>query len=257
MNPDLCWRVEAACLAAFPATQEQTLAGWHLRRSGGSTRRTNSANPGRNAGPAIAVLATARVFYARHDQPVIVRVPDIVPTLDAELDAAGFGPAEAPTATLYAERLDTSPRAASGIVVGSDRPGIAWLTARAALSGASATDEAVFAAMAEALAGPVRFVGIAEGTHLVAIAYGAIRGGLLVIESVATAPSARRRGHGRTLVAALSAWGATMGASGACLQVVRDNAPARALYHDLGFVRMLYGCHYRRPPPSDEPGSPA
>jgi hypothetical protein len=42
------------------------------------------------------------------------------------------------------------------------------------------------------------------------------------------------------------AWARGEGATGACLQVVAGNGPARALYVGLGFTRNLYGYRYRR-----------
>ena len=44
------------------------------------------------------------------------------------------------------------------------------------------------------------------------------------------------------------AWGRARGAAQACLQVVDDNRPARALYAGLGFDRELARYHYRRAP---------
>uniref|UniRef100_UPI0025847FB7 GNAT family N-acetyltransferase, cg3035/Rv0428c family n=1 Tax=uncultured Sphingomonas sp. TaxID=158754 RepID=UPI0025847FB7 len=41
----LCWRVERACAAAWPARTTDVLHGWAVARSGGGTRRINSASP--------------------------------------------------------------------------------------------------------------------------------------------------------------------------------------------------------------------
>ena len=57
-----------------------------------------------------------------------------------------------------------------------------------------------------------------------------------------------KRGMGVRTVGALLDWGREMGAEAACLQVVDDNRPARALYERLGFTRDLYHYHYRHAP---------
>jgi GNAT superfamily N-acetyltransferase len=54
--------------------------------------------------------------------------------------------------------------------------------------------------------------------------------------SIEVRPDARRRGLGLAVMDALLGWGAEQGATTAYLQVLADNAPARALYAGLGFV---------------------
>jgi ribosomal protein S18 acetylase RimI-like enzyme len=64
-----------------------------------------------------------------------------------------------------------------------------------------------------------------------------------------TDPAFRRQGLARKAVLAVLAWAySRCGATGACLSVVADNAPAVALYEALGFSREVYRYHYRRQP---------
>ena len=49
-------------------------------------------------------------------------------------------------------------------------------------------------------------------------------------------PEHRRQGLGSTIMAALAAWGAELGATTAYLQVLGDNEPALALYASMGFT---------------------
>jgi len=242
-HPDLCWRVEQACLEAWPAAQTIDVNGWLARLSGGPTRRTNSVNPQRHGPrdptPSLPALAE---LYSAAGQPLIFRVPTIAEAMDAALDRLGFGPPEAETMTLLAGLTDTA--AAAEL---NDRPDTDWLEARARLSGEDAEASAVFRAMIANLAAPARFAATRSGDGITSIAYGAIRQGLLVIETVATDPAARRRGLARRTVGALMHWGMQSGADGACLQVVADNDAAVKLYRSLGFDRELYRYHYRRP----------
>ena len=49
---------------------------------------------------------------------------------------------------------------------------------------------------------------------------------------------------------ALAAWGRDRGATGVCLQVAADNAPAIPLYRSMGLASELYRYHYRRASPA-------
>jgi ribosomal protein S18 acetylase RimI-like enzyme len=62
--------------------------------------------------------------------------------------------------------------------------------------------------------------------------------------SVATAAHYRRRGVGTEIVRSLAEWAAQHGATQLYLQVMKNNAPALALYEKLGFSH-LYSYHYR------------
>jgi ribosomal protein S18 acetylase RimI-like enzyme len=92
---------------------------------------------------------------------------------------------------------------------------------------------------------PKAFASLRIDGRIVAKAYGAIHDGLLVLESVATDPDYRQSGYSRKVVSALMSWAKNQGAPPACLQVISDNTPARALYASVGFDRELYHYHYR------------
>ncbi|GCD91050.1 GNAT family N-acetyltransferase [Nocardioides sp. LS1] len=65
--------------------------------------------------------------------------------------------------------------------------------------------------------------------------------------SIEVAESARRRGLGLQVMAALLEWGAERGARTAYLQVLGDNAPALSLYAGMGFVTH-HAYRYLAPP---------
>lgn len=245
MNIDLAWRVEAACREAWPAEREIILDGWLVRVSGGPTRRTNSVNPLPGARADVGtILDAARDIYAGLGQPLIFRVPEIAEGLDAALDTHGFGPGEAETVTLHAMLADCRDD-----VMGHARAGALdadWLAARARLIGWDEAAMRVYRPMLDRIAGPVAFASVRSGGEIVAVAYGAIAHGLLVIESVVTDARFRGAGFGRHVVAALLDWARGQGIGAACLQVMADNAPARALYRGLGFTNLLYRYQYRR-----------
>jgi [ribosomal protein S18]-alanine N-acetyltransferase len=58
------------------------------------------------------------------------------------------------------------------------------------------------------------------------------------ILTIGVAPSARRRGLGRTLIANLAKRGRSRGARRMLLEVAADNLPAIALYNSVGFTLL-------------------
>ncbi len=73
------------------------------------------------------------------------------------------------------------------------------------------------------------------GRELVGIGRGVVTGRWLGLSAVEVVPAYRRRGLARAVLAALGAWGADLGATGAYLQVAADNDGAIRLYDRLGF----------------------
>lgn len=242
---ELNWRVERACREAWPAASEQVVDGWLLRRSGGRIRRTNSVNPlpGGRAEP-MAVLAAAEAFYAGHGQQPLFRVPEIAGEMEAILDSHGYG-REGRTIHLFAD-IDGLEGQADPQVAVRPAPGEDWFQARFRMSGYDEVERRVFREMTGLIAGDRAFVSLEQAGSVVAIAFGVIRDGLLVLEAVETDGNFRQQGLGRRTVGSLVGWARRAGAEAACLQVVADNTPARALYASLGFRRELYGYHYRR-----------
>ena len=245
-DADLAWAVEEACLNARPARNAIHLGGWTLRASGGPTRRTNSLNPlaGRREAPE-AVIAAAEAIYRGLGRPLIVRVPDLVPEMDAHLDTLGYR-REGETCTLLSDLSGQGRAEPDGLVLAPD-PDEAWFTAQGACEDVVSEEAArAYRASLACLILPRVFVRLVRGVDSVAVGYGVLDRGLFVLESVATHPAHRRAGHARTLLGGLLAEGRRMGARAACLQVVAANAPARALYAGLGFTRDLHGYRYRR-----------
>jgi len=244
---DLNWRVEQACREGWPAAMEAVTDGWLLRRSGGRIRRTNSANPLRiQRGAPDKAIDAAEAFYVGYGQTPLFRVPDIAGELEATLDKRGYQ-AEGGTIHLYSG-IDDMPDISDGDITVSPTPGEDWLAARFRMEAYDEADRRVFREMTGLISGDRAFVSCERDNEIAALAYGVIRDGLLVVESVETDARFRQQGLGRKTVGGLIDWARRAGASAACLQVVADNKPARALYASLGFSRELYRYHYRRKP---------
>ncbi|MGX5841363.1 GNAT family N-acetyltransferase [Mesorhizobium sp. ArgA1] len=244
-DDDLNWRSEQACREAWPAAVETVADGWLLRRSGGRTRRSNSVNPlrGKRGAPE-RVLNVAEAFYAGHGQTPLFRVADIAAEMDALLERHGYA-FEGGTIHLYGA-IDELADISDEHVTVSPTPDEDWFSARFRMGAYDDTDRRVFREMPGLVVGDKAFVSCEHYSEIVALAYGGIRDGLLVVESVETDTRFRQQGLGRRTVGSLIGWARRAGVSAACLQVVADNTPGRALYASLGFSRELYRYHYRR-----------
>lgn len=245
---DQAWDAEQACLNAWPAARTVFVGDWMVRASGGPIRRTNSANPLRGGRDPARDLGEVRSVFDRLGQPCIFRVPTLVGNIHEALDAAGFLAPEAETCTLLAELARQAPMASPDVTLAA-RPCDAWLAARAEFNDADEAVSRVYREMLATIAGPTVFAmtRAADG-QVTSIAYGAVSRGMIVIESVATRPSARRQGHGRRVVSAILSWAASRGVAHASLQVVAANTPAIELYRSIGFTTELYRYVYRRLP---------
>ena len=69
--------------------------------------------------------------------------------------------------------------------------------------------------------------------------------GWAYLADLTVAPTHRRRGLARIMMAATTEWAAERGASAMALQVLADNEPAQALYAGLGFERHHAYRYYR------------
>ena len=245
---ELAWQAEEACHNAWPALHQVWCGDWMLRISGGFGRRVNSANPlNAAAGLADETLAACQTVYRGQGQPVIFRVPTLLdPTVDARLDDLGYT-AEGETITLHADigAVDTMLDEAVEVL---SYPSDDWLAAMKLAQERDDDAQDFFTRIVRSLMIPAGFAGLRVDDDLVALAFGALHGDLLGVESVITSEAHRGKGYARQLLNALFAWAAAAGARGVCLQVEAPNAPAIALYKGLGLTTELYRYHYRREP---------
>ncbi len=246
----LAWRIEEACLNAWPALRSVLYGGWVLRFSGGLTRRANSANAvSRVLADSGPFFADVEALYRHHRQPAIYRLTSLIrDNIDGQLAARGYSD-EGSSCVLY-RHLDSAPGPFDPAVRLQPRPTREWLAAMAALQCHNKGEATLYRRIVGAVAVPAAFAVLVEGDRcgVAALAYGAIHRQILCYVSLVTDPQQRRRGHARRVVETLAAWGAEHGAHAACLEVEAGNAPALALYDRLGF-RELYRYHYRRQPP--------
>ncbi len=243
---DLAWRIEETCLRAWPAVREERVGAWLLRFADGLTRRSNSANPCRPKIDDVAAgIAACEQRYRAGGQPPIFRIPSIVARdVDAHLERLGYG-AEGETLTFHGTAAPARPDPAVEI---ASKPAEAWTQAMSRLQSRAPREAALYARLVNAITIPAGFATLRVDGTVAALAYAAVHDRLLCFESVITAAALRGRGYARRVLGSLIAWGAAQGAREICLQVEAHNAPAQALYRELGAGKEIYRYHYRRAP---------
>jgi ribosomal protein S18 acetylase RimI-like enzyme len=259
-RPSVRMRVSAeqACRlsnASWPARHVEPLGDWLLRASGGFSARANSVMAVGDPGvPFAEALQQVTEFYARHRLPPWAQVVVGSPTGSAFIDAGWVTarPGEADTQFQLASVAQLA-RTVHDLLP-TQRPAVTL--APSPTSGWLANDPRALAHPEDAAAvleGPehVGFVTVLDEGVVVAKGRVAGEGDWAGITDVWVSPGHRRRGLGLVVMHAMVEWAAERGASTAYLQTRADNAPALALYAQLGF-RTHHTYRYLAAP---EPGA--
>jgi len=244
-------RVEDAGINASAPTQQLWMDGWLVRYSPGKAKRARCVN-------AVALgtqtlgdkLAACERLYREHQLPLVVRItPFTQPEhLDAHLEAQGWEVFDDSRVMVHPDLSSlnawTQPAGLRVILAHPDE----YAQVVGALRGSSPEQCDAHAQRMKTSPVPYRGVVWRRGDEVVACGQYAREGSLVGLYDVFTAPKARGQGLARKLCASLLIQARAEGAQAAYLQVETGNAPARAVYHRLGFSDA-YGYHYRSPEP--------
>ena len=229
---------------AWPARQTLFVGGWVLRLSDGLTKRANSANALCPAAPFPEVMRVAEEIYARHGLPTIFRLSPLAGAeADRTLEDAGYRIID--PSLVLTTAISEAPVTADVRI--SAAPTKAWLEGFAAANAIPPDRRPLHDRIVGAIALPTGFATLYDDGRAIGFGIGVYDRGMVGLFDIIVAPAARRRGAGTELTRALLNWGRSMGARQAYLQVIGDNAPARALYGKLGFGEA-YRYHYRIAP---------
>lgn len=223
-------RLEETAARGWPAPETEWLGRWLLRAGEGWTRRANSVlalgEPDRPLDAALAAVGrwyTARGLRASFSVPLPTQQP-----LDDELAARSWT-IDMDTAVLTTDLASATPAGGTGVRL-ADRPPPGWAAVYRGGTALPSVAERILTAPSV-----VTFASITHRDRIVATGRGVVTDGWLGIAAVEVLPDHRRRGLARKITSALRAWGTLHGATRCYLQVMSSNAPALALYADLGF----------------------
>jgi ribosomal protein S18 acetylase RimI-like enzyme len=246
--------VEDVAGRAVPATEVLDINGWLARRSPGlATKRANSVLA-RTHGGGVDLegkLSAVESFYGEFAVPARYQITPVSRprALEALLLARGYT-TESPTAvrTCALRALVGAPMAPG---VSSDITSVPtetwWATWQSSLG-----LDSIRATAVSALFGRVQqrtaFVTVIMDDMPAGVALGILEDRWLGIFNMTTLPALRRRGAGRTALAALARWGQQHSATTGYLQVDLHNQPAARLYRDAGFIDSYRYAYLSRDP---------
>lgn len=247
LDPDrrLDLRIEEASLNAWPALSQVLFDGWIVRSAHGFTRRANSVTPLAEVGHRSLAerIRWCENHYARLGLPALFRLPGCcdVQALEWALLDRGYE-VEEPSVVLAAE-LPADDRTPAAVRFTDREP---WLATCAALTAEPEDARRLHDLLLRGIPGDCLYALVQEDGRAVACGLGVVEDDLLGLFDIVTARDARRRGHGRTLLAGLHARGRRAGALRAYLQMHADNAPAAALYEAFGYTERYRYVYLRK-----------
>jgi len=250
MRRELIWHLELLAAAAWPAAEVKSLDGWLLRFNDGVTRRANSVWPN-EAGEELPLdqkLAAVEDFYRGRGLPARYQICPAARPADLDALLARHN---------YRQDAHTSVQVAPVGVVREQTgswPGLEvaiaerltedWFTTYCLADGIPEREQGPRRGILERIKDCVGFATARLRTETIAVGLGVCAGGWLGLFCMGTRPEFRRRGTALALLQALANWGGQRGAHDVYLQVMDNNAPARALYARAG-LQTLYSYHYR------------
>ncbi|GAA4856609.1 GNAT family N-acetyltransferase [Saccharopolyspora cebuensis] len=231
---------------SWRARSEVAVDGWLVRRSSGVTQRANSVLP--VSAPADLAAAITRVEELYQDEglpPCFQISPAARPAeLDQVLADRGYelrGDTEVRVAAVEDVLRRLPP--ARGPVDVHDAPGPDWMGLWWAVDGRGGADARAVAR--DILGGgPALYALRRDAAGPAAVGRVSLVGRWAGVYCMAVRADARRRGHATEVLRALLVGAADRGARHTWLQVVADNAAARALYERVGFADFSR-YHYR------------
>lgn len=245
-------RIEDAGINASAPPQQRWIDGWLLRYSAGKAKRARCVQAvAEGRLPLDQRLDLCAAVLRDAGLPMVVRItPFSRPeSLDEALAQRGYGRFDE-TRVMVAPRL---PAQAELLPPGLQLQRLSPVDFAEAVGLMRGSPPGQRAAQAERLTlSPVPYqawvLRRGEGGAVLACGQMATEAELVGLYDVFTAPEVRGQGLARRLCCALLAQAGAAGATVAYLQVEADNAPARAIYHRLGFDDA-YSYHYRAPDP--------
>ena len=241
--------IEDLSLNAWPSYQMQVYDGWILRFSYFYTHRTNCAEQiGASTLPLGEKIRYAEEVYRKWRSPTVFKISPVGdPALDSLLEAGGYRIEHA--TTVMTRSFAESPACREGNagceLLLRDRVDDEWIRALFALKGETPDiHRKIVPKMYDAIPMDEIAVSAVSGGKVIGTGLGILDRGYVGVYAIHVDSAHRRRGIASQIVGTILSEAEKKGAGAAYLQVVSDNAAAKALYRTYGF-RDSYRYYFR------------
>lgn len=228
--------IEEIAINAWPAPQTLVYDGWVIRFAEGYTRRANSVNP---LYPSTQNLEEkiehCESLFGNKKLPTVFKLTEASEPKDLDELLAGRGyTAESFTGLQLLDLREWQGQADSEVAL-TETVTPEWFAGFWQASGARSTHEFAARQILGNIVASKQFATIHCEGQLAAFGLAVLQNGFVGLYDIVTVAAYHRRGLGRRVVQTLLHWAKQNGAHTAYLQVMLDNAPALALYAQLGF----------------------
>jgi ribosomal protein S18 acetylase RimI-like enzyme len=252
--------IEDLSLNAWPSHQIQYYDGWLLRFSYFYTHRTNCVEQvGESTIPCGRKIRYCEEEYIKWGTPAIFKISPLVdPSFDGLLEDRGYMIQHRTIVMVRDDITDLMDRSAAVRFDGSrhkEYGGVrltcsafiprAWIDALFALKHTTnVMHKSIVPSMYRAIPKETLCVQVRDGSRFIGTGLGILDRNYAGVYAIHVHPDYRRRGIARQIVSMILEEAALRGVTGAYLQVVSDNEPAKRLYRGLGF-REFYEYWFR------------
>jgi ribosomal protein S18 acetylase RimI-like enzyme len=246
MEHDFLESIEEAALNAWTAPRQMLFDGWLLRFAEGYSKRVNSVNVRYSSRlPLDEKIAYCEGVYTRQGLPTLFRLPEpfTSPEICSALEARGYMSFD--LTWVLGRQISAESALPLGVEV-RQQTLAEWLQLRAALTETALSTWNIHRKIVDVIVPEKALMGLYADGQPVACGMGVLDGELLGYFSIFTGLSVRRRGFGRAMMDALTAWGVKKGAAFGYLQVEGDNTPALAMYAKMGFEQCYKYVYSKR-----------
>jgi len=249
MNGDikLIKLIEELAANSWPAHIQQTLGAWRLRANMNVTRRANSVYTNGSFPEHGEWLEVVEDFYRRQLLSPCFCISEASPTeLEGILDSRGYRKifgcyAMVSSCNKVLERTVESDRFICELAEEASRE---WIYDFMRLEGYPSDRYQGYDHIFSAIAPKKAFVSLCDQGKLIALGTVVVERGWAGLSNIVVDAEHRGKGAATALLRSLVNWSLSHGADQLYLQVLKDNTPALALYHKLGFT-PLFEYHYR------------
>ncbi len=237
--------IEEISFNAWPSQQTLLYDGWAIRFAEGYSRRANAIYPLYDScGDLDAKLDHCEGLYRSHGLPTIFKLTEASQPkgLDEVLATRGYE-FDAPTLIKLLDLGGWSGEADPDVRL-DETATPDWFEGYWQMSHSNPKHETAARQLLANISLPKALASLYHEGKLVASGLAVAQDGYMGMYDIVTDARYRRQGFARRLITTLLAWAKGLGVHTAYLQVMENNAPARALYEQLGY-KDAYRYWYR------------